>query len=84
MSKPDRAPAWPIYRRLLDALRGRRTLAALVMSVGMVLVLVLPFGVIVVTLADSVKELTVASRAWLDEGPPDPPSWLARDVVSNE
>lgn len=69
---------WPIHRRVLTALGGRRTLAALAMSVGMVLVLVLPFAVIVFTLADSVKELTAATRAWLDEGPPDPPAWLAR------
>lgn len=68
---------WPIYRRVLAALRGRRTLAALVMSVGMVLVLLLPFVVIGATLADSARELSSATRAWLSEGPPDPPGWLA-------
>jgi len=69
---------WPVYRRVLEFCRGRRTLAALVMSTGMMLILLLPFGVIGLSLADSVKELTGATRAWLDEGPPDPPAFLKR------
>ncbi len=67
---------WPLYRRVLEALNGRRTLAALAMSVGMMLILLMPFGIIGLTLAENVKELTAATRAWLDEGPPDPPSFL--------
>lgn len=69
---------WPIYRRVFEMMGRRRTLAALTMSVGMMLVLLLPFGIIGLTLADSVKELTTATRAWLDEGPPDPPAFLKR------
>jgi predicted PurR-regulated permease PerM len=69
---------WPLYRRVLDYLGGRRTLAALAMSVGMMLTLLLPFVIIGLTLADSVKELTTATRAWLDEGPPNPPAFLKR------
>lgn len=69
---------WPVYQRVLAALRGRRTLAALVMSVGMILTLLLPFVIIGLTLADSVKELTTETRAWLDEGPPDPPGFLKK------
>jgi predicted PurR-regulated permease PerM len=69
---------WPVYRRLLAALRGRRTLAALVMSAAMILVFLLPFGVIGATLAENARELTAATRAWIKEGPPDPPAWLAR------
>lgn len=67
---------WPVYRRVVVALGGRRTVAALVMSMGMMLVLLLPFVIIGATLADSVKELSAAVRAWLDEGPPQPPAWL--------
>jgi predicted PurR-regulated permease PerM len=29
-------------------------------------------------LGDNVKELTVATRRWLDAGPPAPPAWLAK------
>ena len=35
--------SWPVYRRLLSLLGNRRTLAALVMTLGMVLILLLPF-----------------------------------------
>jgi len=69
---------WPLYRRVLESFGGRRTLAALAMSVGMMLTLLLPFLIIGLSLADSVKELTTETRAWLDEGPPDPPAFLKR------
>ena len=35
--------SWPFYQRLLKLLRGRRTLAALLMALGMILVMLLPF-----------------------------------------
>ena len=68
--------SWPIYRRLLKFLGNRRTLAALVMSLGMILVVLLPFVVIGSTLADNVQQLTTATKHWIAEGPPAPPAWL--------
>jgi predicted PurR-regulated permease PerM len=70
--------SWPVYRRLLSLLGNRRTLAALVMTLGMVLILLLPFLVVGLTLADNVKELTAATRHWIANGPPAPPEWLAK------
>lgn len=70
--------SWPLYRRVLRTLRNRRTLASLVMTLGMVLVFLLPFVLIGVTLADSVTELTTAAKRWFAEGPPAPPDWLAK------
>jgi predicted PurR-regulated permease PerM len=69
---------WPIYRRLLLAMGGRRTLAALTLSLGMVLVVLLPFAVVGMTLADNVNELKAAVQRSLDAGPPSPPAWLAK------
>ncbi len=69
---------WPIYRRLLRVLGNRRTLAALVMTLGMVLILLLPFLIVGLTLADNVKDLTVAVRHWIAAGPPAAPAWLAK------
>ena len=69
---------WPIYRRLLRLLGNRRTLAALVMTLGMVLTVLLPFLIVGLTLADNVKELTQAVRHWIADGPPAPPTWLAK------
>jgi len=70
--------SWPIYRRLLGWLGNRRTLAALVMTLGMVLIVLLPFVIVGLTLAENVKELTVATRHWVAGGPPGPPAWLAK------
>ena len=73
--------SWPIYRRLLSLLGNRRTLAALAMTLGMVLILLLPFLIVGMTLADNVKELTAATRHWIADGPPGPPEWLAKVPV---
>ena len=69
---------WPIYSRLLKWLGGRRTFAALLLSLAMVLLVVLPFALVGLTLADNVKQLTTAAQRWLDAGPPAPPAWLEK------
>jgi predicted PurR-regulated permease PerM len=77
--------SWPIYARLLKLVGGRRTLASLLMSLGMILVILVPFLIVGSTLADNVKDLTGAAKRVLDEGPPDPPAWLAKiPVVGNK
>ncbi|HWI56069.1 MAG TPA: AI-2E family transporter [Bacillota bacterium] len=73
--------SWPLYQRLLRWVGHRRTLAALTMALGMVLILLVPFVVIGTTLADNVKELTLATRHWLQAGPPAPPAWLVKVPV---
>jgi predicted PurR-regulated permease PerM len=73
--------SWPVYRRLLSLLGNRRTLAAIAMTLGMVLILLLPFLIVGMTLADNVKELTAATRHWVAGGPPHPPEWLAKVPV---
>jgi predicted PurR-regulated permease PerM len=73
--------SWPIYGRLLRLLGNRRTLAALVMSLGMILVVVVPFLIIGATLADNVKQLTTATKHWIAAGPPGPPGWLGKVPV---
>jgi predicted PurR-regulated permease PerM len=73
--------SWPIHRRLLWWLGNRRTLAAVLMTLGMVLILLLPFLIVGMSLADNVKDLTQATRHWIAEGPPAPPKWLAKVPV---
>ncbi len=68
---------WPLYRRLQKVLGGRRTLASLLISLGMVCVIFLPFVVVGMTLARNVDELTAATRRLLDAGLPAAP-WLGR------
>jgi len=69
---------WPIQRRLIDWLKGRRTLAALVTTASISLVLVVPFVVLGVSLADDARALGSATRRWLEAGPPGPPAWLEK------
>lgn len=73
--------SWPVYRRVLGWLGGRRTLAASLMALAMIVTVLLPFVIIGATLADSVKELTAATRTWLSAGPPEPPKWLVKVPV---
>lgn len=69
---------WPLYRRLLKVLRGRRSLAAALMTLAMILIMLVPFVIVGATLAQNIKELSAAVRHWLEAGPPAPPAWLAK------
>jgi predicted PurR-regulated permease PerM len=68
----------PLYRRMVRWLGGRRSLAAAITSIGMILVVLLPFVIVGWTLADNVPEFTGAIQRWLEAGPPQPPEWLAK------
>lgn len=69
---------WPLHRRLVNALRGRRTLAALLMALAMICVILLPFVVMGLTLGDSINELSAAARHWANDRPANPPAWLGQ------
>jgi predicted PurR-regulated permease PerM len=51
------------------------------MGLGMVLLLLLPLLIVGSTLADNVKDLTAATRHWMEGGPPEPPAWLHKVPV---
>ncbi len=70
--------SWPAYRKLLAWVKGRRSLAALLMTLAITVVLLVPSVVIVLTLAGDVKEFASASVAWFRQGPPAPPEWVGR------
>jgi len=69
---------WPVFGRLVRLLGGRRTLAAVCMTVLAALVLLGPFIVIGISLADNVKDAAEASRRVLQVGLPGPPHWIER------
>ncbi len=68
---------WPAYTWFERTLGGRRTLAALLMTLLVALVLVAPFAISVATLADSVSSIVAAANRVLEQGPPAPPTWVA-------
>jgi predicted PurR-regulated permease PerM len=66
----------PIHLRVLGWVQERRTIAALIMTLGAVLILLLPIVIVGFSVADSARDLTIATRRWLEGGPPAPPAWL--------
>jgi predicted PurR-regulated permease PerM len=69
---------WPATRRLTRWLRGRRTLAALIMTLTVAMLLVAPFVILGVNLAHDVKVLTSAAIKWSTTGPHPAPAWLEK------
>lgn len=68
---------WTLYRRAENALGHRPAIAALLMTVIICLVLVLPLGLLAVNLADDVARLSAAVSSAISGGLP-PPAWLGR------
>ncbi|MCI0348923.1 MAG: AI-2E family transporter, partial [Acidobacteriales bacterium] len=69
---------WPVQRKLVAVLKGRRTLAALITTITVTLVLVAPFVVIGFSIADDARTLAQGAQKWIEGGPPPPPKWLER------
>jgi predicted PurR-regulated permease PerM len=68
---------WPAYRLLLASIRQRKTLAAMIMTLAISLVLVVPTVITVVNLTDDARAITVSTRRWLAEGRTSP-RWVSR------
>ncbi len=69
--------SWPVYSRIEQWLRGRRTLAAALMTLLIILVMLAPFVIMGASLADNVKQFASGARDLLASPPPEPPGWLA-------
>jgi predicted PurR-regulated permease PerM len=71
--------SWPLYLRLLARLKQRRTIAALVMSIGLTLLIIVPLTLVTWNIADNASSYYDQIKANLDSGTLDPPLWL-KDV----
>jgi predicted PurR-regulated permease PerM len=69
--------SWPVYLLVERRLGGRRTLAALAMTLLVVLVLVLPLALLAGTYVDEVPYLMERLRGLIAQGLPPPPDWVA-------
>ena len=67
---------WPMYLWLLRKLKNRQNLAALTMTLSLILVVILPLALVAYNLADNVTAFYNALRQSMDAGPPQPPAWL--------
>lgn len=75
---------WPVFARLQRLTRGRVTVAALVVTLVIALVVLAPFLIVGVSLAENANELLAQSKRLIDAGPPDPPAWVGRIPLVGE
>lgn len=69
---------WPVHELLLKWLRGRRNLAAGLMTVLLLLVLFVPFFLVGLTFTDSVRSAMQWFESQKEAGLPNPPKWVGR------
>ena len=67
---------WPIYQYLLGKLRGKSTLAALLMVISLIVLVIVPASLLTVSLVNNVAALVETARTLLAHGPIKPPTWL--------
>jgi predicted PurR-regulated permease PerM len=68
---------WPLFMRLQRVLHGRPSLAALILTLSIALVVLAPFVIVGMTLADNANQLADLWRRLVEEGAPDPPAWVS-------
>jgi predicted PurR-regulated permease PerM len=69
---------WPAYAWLAGKMKNRSTLAAVLMTLGLALCLIVPFAVLGSSLADNFAQLNDDIVAALQSDHGAPPKWLAR------
>jgi hypothetical protein len=75
---------WPVYDRMVRWLGGRRSLAALVMTLLLALVMVVPLAVLALTLADTASPAIDWMRDTFAHGLPLPPDWVRELPLAGE
>lgn len=68
--------SWPLFLYLQARLRGRRTLAALTMTVSLTLLVIIPISLVAYNLADDVGRVYEQVKAAIDGGSLQSPAWL--------
>ncbi|WP_426173439.1 AI-2E family transporter [Massilia sp. TWR1-2-2] len=68
--------SWPLYMRLLTRMRGRRTLAALTMTLSLTLLVIIPIALVAWNLADDIGRTFEQVKAMIELGNVHPPTWL--------
>jgi predicted PurR-regulated permease PerM len=68
---------WPLFLSLETLLGGRRALSALIATLLLAAIIVVPVAILGATLADNVSSLIAAGQKLIRQGPPSPPDWVA-------
>jgi predicted PurR-regulated permease PerM len=75
---------WPLQQRFTRWFRGRRTPAAMLVTLTMMVVSVGPFVLIGYSIADDAKALGAATRRWVESAPDEPPAWVHKVPVMGD
>lgn len=67
---------WPLFDRLETRLKGRTTLAALLMTLVLAATVLVPMSYLAATIADAVANLLTVLRPWFESADHAPPDWL--------
>lgn len=78
------ASTWPHYLWLLRRLNGRQGLAALAMTLSLILLVVVPLALVAYNLAGDIGTFFGGLRKVIEEGHPAPPAWLTGLPVVGE
>jgi hypothetical protein len=68
---------WPLFTRLTTELGDRRTLAALLTTLLLSAIIIVPVAILVSRITAHTAEIVEASRKLIHEGPPAAPAWVA-------
>jgi len=72
------ATTWPLYVRIKHWLGDRATIASGAMTLLISVVVLAPFVIVGVTLAENFDRIAEFSKRFAEQGPPDPPAWVGR------
>lgn len=69
---------WPVFVRVKGFCGGRSAVAGLIMTLLIAAVVLTPFVIVGITLADNADAMSRLPRKLLEGGPPDLPTWIVQ------
>jgi predicted PurR-regulated permease PerM len=75
---------WPFFVWIETRLKGRTTLAALLVTLVLATAVLLPMSYLAATIADGIAQLLTLLRAWFAAGDWSPPDWLTAIPLAGE
>jgi predicted PurR-regulated permease PerM len=75
---------WPAFNRLRRVTRLSASLAGLLMTTLIAIVLLAPFVIVGMTLAENATQLLDLGKKFVEEGPPEPPPWVGQIPLVGE
>jgi predicted PurR-regulated permease PerM len=78
------ATSWPLFVRLRARFQHSTWVPALIMLLVITVVMFAPFVIVGATIADNAELVAAWGKTVIEEGPPDPPAWVAELPVIGE